>query len=59
LADGFDASTGVVVMAATNRPETLDKALRRAGEKKPGRPGCPGGMVGSITFGRHEFRYKI
>jgi cell division protease FtsH len=29
--DGFDASAGIVIMAATNRPEVLDKALLRAG----------------------------
>jgi cell division protease FtsH len=29
--DGFEANTGVIILAATNRPEILDSALRRPG----------------------------
>ena len=29
--DGFDADASIIIMAATNRPEMLDKALLRAG----------------------------
>ncbi|GJL56768.1 MAG: ATP-dependent zinc metalloprotease FtsH [Nitrospirales bacterium] len=29
--DGFDTNSGVVILAATNRPEILDQALQRAG----------------------------
>jgi len=29
--DGFDGNSGVILIAATNRPEILDKALTRAG----------------------------
>nr|MBR6100595.1 AAA family ATPase [bacterium] len=28
--DGFDKNTNIIVMAATNRPDTLDPALLRA-----------------------------
>jgi len=44
--DGFDARSGIVLMAATNRPEILDPALLRAGRfdrhvvvDRPDKPG--------------------
>ena len=47
--DGFDSKMGVILMAATNRPEILDPALLKAGPVRPpyprgpARQGGPGG----------------
>ena len=47
--DGFDASKGVIIMAATNRPDVLDPALVRPGPVRP-----PGGRRPSRPRGREE-----
>ncbi len=58
--DGFDPSSGIVLLAATNRPEILDAALLRAGRfdrqvlvdrpDKKGRQQILGVHIGKITL---------
>ena len=51
--DGFDTSKGLLILAATNRPEVLDKALLRPGrfDRKVyvGRPDVGGVTAGAST----------
>ena len=44
--DGFDPSQGIVLLAATNRPEILDPALLRAGPLRPPGAGRPARQAG-------------
>src|SRR5581483_851648 len=58
--DGFDVSSGVVLLAATNRPEILDPALLRAGrfdrQVLVDRPDKPGRLA---ILGVHARKVKL
>jgi cell division protease FtsH len=55
--DGFDSRVGVILMAATNRPEILDPALLRAGrfdrQVLVDRPDKPGRLAILLVHARH------
>ncbi|CAM5710906.1 ATP-dependent zinc metalloprotease FtsH [Streptomyces californicus] len=44
--DGFDVKGGVILIAATNRPDILDPALLRRGTLRPADRGRPSGHAG-------------
>ncbi len=48
--DGFDGRKGIIIMAATNRPEVLDPALHAA---RPVRPAGARGQAGRARAGGH------
>jgi cell division protease FtsH len=55
--DGFDSCQGIIILAATNRPEILDPALLRAGrfdrQVVVGRPDLPGRLQIVRVHTRH------
>ena len=57
--DGFEGNTGVIILAATNRPESLDPALTRPGRfdrRVPGGAARPEGPRGDPEGPRQEGR---
>ena len=54
--DGFESNEGVILVAATNRPDVLDPALLRAGPFRPPRGGWPSRRQGprNDSAGPHQ-----